>query len=110
VNFGSVVVGEQSAPQVLYVTNRSIIPIRWTGTLYQYGSSSASWDVGTVAGMSASCFDLPSITIQPGQTCAIDVITFKPAATGAQSLAIGMRFSDGVGFVDLWVSVKGKGS
>ena len=110
--FGSIAVGQESAPQVLYVTNRSIIPIRWTGTVYQYGpNSSSSWavDFGGVSGMTASCYDLPDVTIQPGQTCSLDVFTFKPAVTGAHSLTIGIRFSDGVGVVDLWVSAKGKG-
>ena len=111
-NFGSLVVGQESAPQVLYVTNRSIIPIRWTGTVYQYGPNSfTSWkvDFGGISGMTASCYDLPDQTIQPGQTCSLDVFTFKPTATGAHSLSVGMRFTDGVGVVDLWISAKGKG-
>jgi hypothetical protein len=110
-NFGSVVVGEASAPQVLYVTNRSVIPIKWTGTVWQYGANSGgSWHVfDLAAGMTASCFDLPDVTIQPGQTCAIDVISFAPERAGPYSLTTGIRFSDGVGYVDVWIPVKGKG-
>lgn len=111
-NFGSIAVGQESAPQVLYVTNHSVIPIRWSGTAYQSGpNSAASWGIqfGGVSGMTASCYDLPDSTIQPAQTCAMDVFTFKPAVTGSHSLSILMRFTDGVGVVDLLVSAKGKG-
>src|SRR6187397_1888422 len=62
-----------------------------------------------VPGMTASCYDLPDSTIQPAQTCAMDVFTFKPAVTGSHWLSILMRFTDGVGVVDLLVSAKGKG-
>ena len=111
-SIGSVAVGQESATQVVYVTNRSIIPVRWTGSGFSYGLNGfGSWVVASsgASGMTASCFDLPDVTIQPGQTCAMHVFTFKPAATGAYSLLIGMRFTDGVGVFDLWVSVKGKG-
>lgn len=111
-NFGSLAVGQESAPRALLRHE----PLDHPDPLGGNGLSVRSelgWvlgnPVGGVSGMTASCYDLPDSTIQPGQTCALDVFTFKPTVTGAHSLTIGMRFTDGVGVVDLFVTAKGKG-
>jgi hypothetical protein len=111
-NFGSVAVGQESAAQLIYVTNRSAIPIRWTGTLYQYGPNAfGSWDITLSGGigLTASCFDLPGVTIEPGQTCALDMVRFKPQATGALSVTFLVRFTDGLNVLDISVTAKGRG-
>ena len=111
--FGSVALGQESAPQVFYFTNRSTIPLRVVGSEYVYDgglTSSFSWGIQTSpSDLTASCIDLPGFILQPGQACAYEVLTFKPAATGTNTLLIGIRFTDGVRELVVWVTAKGKG-
>jgi hypothetical protein len=108
-SFGSVAVGQESTPRAVYYTNRSAVPVRWTGSVFQYRPTFDSFDVTDGAQLTAGCWNGTEFLLAPGQTCAINVVTFAPTSTGTHYIDIGSRFSDGASFVDVWVTEKGKG-
>ena len=104
-SFGSVPVGQKSAAQMLYVTNRSAMPLQFdTGYIRSHA--------GTVdiafAQAPTGCFDGTHIVVGPGQTCGLYSLAFTPNAVGAFYADISVTFTDGVSTVTATSTAKGK--
>ena len=107
-SFGSVPVGEMSAPQLLYATNRSVMPLRFsTGNVH--GRPSDGDIELSFAPAPTSCFNGTDIVIQPGQTCGMISLAYMPGSKGPFYLDISMTFTDGVSDVTVTSTAKGKG-
>ena len=107
-SFGSVSVGEESAAQILYATNRSPVPLRWVRSEFT-ARPSTGLIILDLAPAPANCFDGTDWVIQPGQTCGLVKIAFKPDSTGAFYVDGVNTFTDGVTTVTATSTGKGKG-
>lgn len=107
-NFGAVAVGEQSAAQVLYATNRSPVPLRWVRSVFS-ARPAAGTIVLNVAAYPAYCFNGTDWIIEPGQTCALVSIAFKPDSKGAFYIDGVNTFTDGMSTITVTSTAKGKG-
>lgn len=107
-SFGSVPVGQMSAPQLLYATNRSAMPLRFASGIVQSRPSGGNIDLA-FAPAPTSCFDGTDIVIQPGQTCGLISLAYMPGSRGSFYLDIAMTFTDGVSDVTVTSTAKGKG-
>ncbi len=106
-SFGSVAVGTESVPQILYATNRSPVPLRWVRSEFQARPSSGLI-ILDLAPAPANCFDGTDWVIQPGQTCGLVKISFKPDTTGTFYVDGVNNFTDGVTTVTATSTAKGK--
>ena len=105
-SFGSVPVGEKSAAQMLYVTNRSVMPLQFdTGSFRGHGGII---DLA-FAQAPTSCFDGTHIVIAPGRTCGLVSLAFTPDAVGTFYIEESVTFTDGVSSVTATSTAKGKG-
>ena len=106
-SLGTVPVGTESVPQILYATNRSPVPLRWVRSEFQARPSSGLI-ILDLAPAPANCFDGTDWVIQPGQTCGLVKISFKPDTTGTFYVDGVNRFTDGVTTVTATSTAKGK--
>jgi hypothetical protein len=107
-SLGSVPVGEMSAAQVLYATNRSAMPIRWVQSQFQSRPSVGTIDLG-VAPLPGGCFDGTDAVIKPGQTCGLVSLAYQPGVTGTFYIDGVHTFTDGVTRFSVTSLAKGKG-
>jgi hypothetical protein len=107
-SFGSVPVGQMSAAQVLYATNRSAMPLRWVRSVFQArpASGTISLDVAPLPG---GCLDGTEAIIEPGETCGLVAVAYMPAATGTFYIDGVSTFTDGVTTFTVASVAKGKG-
>jgi len=107
-SLGSVPVGQMSAAQVLYATNRSAMPLRWVRSVFQ-----ARPAVGTIslelAPLPGGCFDGTEAVIEPGETCGLVSLAYTPATTGSFYIDGVSTFTDGVTSFTAASVAKGKG-
>ena len=106
INVGSLAVGEDSSRVVLYVTNASKVPLRFRGSTFNfYGLEALTVD----AALTAPCWDGTETVVQPGETCGLYTVFFRPQTTGQVAAVAEFRFSDGVTPVVLTVIAKARG-
>lgn len=103
-DFGTVVLGEQTAPQVLYATNRSPVPLRWTRTVFEARPATGTFDLTVDTDVSA-CADF---VVQPGQTCGLVIVAYTPGTRGTYYLDVVSTFTDGATVVTVTSSGRGK--
>ena len=104
-SFGSVPVGEMSAPQVLYATNRSAMSLRWVQSQFQARPAVGLFDL-VGAPLPGGCVDG---VINPGQTCGLVSLAYQPGVTGTFYIDGVHRFTDGVTIFSVTSLGKGKG-
>ena len=107
-SLGSVPVGQMSAPQVLYATNRSAMPIRWLQSSFQARPAVGAFDLA-IAPPPGGCYDGTEAVIRPGQTCGLVSLAYQPGATGTFYIDGVSTFTDGVTTFTVTSLAKGKG-
>lgn len=108
-SFGTVVVNQQSAFQVIYATNRSAIPLRWVHSVFAPRGASGQVEFDSAATLSAPCWNGTALIVQPGQTCGLVPVAFKPLSPGRFYLDIESTFTDGATTFSVRSTAKGTG-
>ena len=108
-SFGSVPVGQMSAAQVLYATNRSAMPLRWVRSVFQARPAVGTIDL-SVAPLPGGCFDGTEAVINPGETCGLVSLAYMPATTGTFYVDGVSTFTDGVTTFSVSSIAKGRGA
>ena len=107
-SFGTVPVGQMSAAQILYATNRSAMPLEFTRATFQSRPGDGTIDL-SIAPSPASCFDGTDFVIEPGQTCGLVSLAYMPGSAGSFYLDGVITFTDGVSTINVKSTAKGKG-
>ena len=106
---GAVPVNQQSSFQVIYATNHSAMPLRWVHSVFSPRGGSSDVIIDSGATLSAPCWNGTALIVQPGQTCGLVPVAFKPFSTGSFYVDIVSTFTDGATIFGVTSTAKGKG-